>query len=257
MIRRIPAVRVGVWLLVALLFLWNQDAAAQQQARLNSLPDAPAAKQAPEQSEQQPNSGALNTTWEILSQKSVFFPDLAYDPRPLSGGQKLELAADQSIAPYGLIVAGFTAGISQARNSWPGYGQGAAGYGKRYGATLALNASSDMFGTFLLPSVLRHDPRYFVSAQHGVVHKVGYAVSRLWITRTDRGGEAFNWSGVLAPLMAESLANTYLPDGERTTEKTFKRYGIHLGINAAADVAKEFWPSIFKTLRRSVGKSNP
>ena len=257
MIPRIPGVHVGVWLVAALLFVLNQGAAAQQQTRLNNLPDAPVAKQAPEQREQKPNNGALNTTWEILGQKSVFFPDLAYDPRPLSGGQKLELAADQSIAPYGLIVAGATAGISQARNSWPGYGQGAAGYGKRYGATLALNASSDMFGTFLLPSMLRHDPRYFVSARGGAVHKVGYAISRVFITRTDRGGEAFNWSGVLAPLMAESLANTYLPDGERTTGKTFQRYGIHLGIDAGANVAKEFWPRIFKTLRRSVGKSNP
>jgi hypothetical protein len=248
-------VYLGVWLAVW-LFVLNQGAAAQQE-RSNNLPDAPVAKQEAGQGEQKSNNGALNTTWEILARKSVFFPDLAYDPRPLSGGQKLALAADQSIAPYGLVVAGFTAGISQARNNWPGYGQGAAGYGKRYGATLALNASSDMFGTFLLPSLLRHDPRYFVSARGGAAHKVGYAISRIFVTRTDRGGEAFNWSGVLAPLMAESLANTYLPDGERTTGKTFQRYGIHLGINAAGNVAKEFWPRIFKTLRRSVGKSNP
>lgn len=256
MIRRIPGMNLGVLLIVAFLLAWTQCAEAQQE-RLNNLPDAPVAKPTPEQNQQKPNAGALNTTLEILGRKSVFFPELAYDPRPLSSGQKLKLAADQSIAPYGLIVAGFTAGISQARNSWPGYGQGAAGYGKRYGATLALNASSDMFGTFLLPSVLRHDPRYFVSTRGGAGHKVIYAISRVFVTRTDRGGEAFNWSGVLAPLMAESLANTYLPDGERTTRKTFQRYGIHLGINAASNVAKEFWPSIFKTLRRSVGKSNP
>jgi hypothetical protein len=256
-IPRIPALHVGFWLAAASLFALNPGAAAQQQTRSNNLPDAPVAKQAPEKRDQKPNNGALNTTWEILSHKSVFFPDLAYDPRPLSGGQKLELAADQSIAPFGLIASGFTAGISQARNSWPGYRQGAEGYGKRYGATLALNASSDMFGTFLLPSLLRHDPRYFVSARGGAAHKVGYAISRVFITRTDRGGQAFNWSGLLAPLMAESLANVYLPDGERTTGKTFQRYGIHLGIDAAANVAKEFWPRIFKTLRRSVGKPNP
>ena len=256
MIRRILGVSLGVLPVVALQLAWNQCAGAQQE-RLTNLPDAPVAKPAPEQSQQKPSTGPLNNTLEILGRKSVFFPELAHDPRPLSGGQKLKLAVDQSIAPYGLIVSGFTAGISQARNSWPGYGQGAEGYGKRYGATLALNASSDMFGTFLLPSMLRHDPRYFVSARGGVGHKVGYAISRVFITRTDRGGEAFNWSGVLAPLMAESLANTYLPDGERTTRKTFQRYGIHLGINAASNVAKEFWPSIFKTLRRSVGKSNP
>jgi hypothetical protein len=256
-ISRIPGVYVSVWLTAASLLVLNTGAAAQQQVRANNLPDAPVAKPTSAQSEQKPNNGALNTTWEILGKKSVFFPELAHDTKPLSGGQKLALAADQSIAPYGLVVSAFTAGISQARDSWPGYGQGAEGYGKRFGATLALNASSDMFGTFLLPSVLRHDPRYFVSAGGSPVRKVGYAISRIFVTRTDRGGEAFNWSGLLAPLMAESLANTYLPDAERTTGKTFQRYGIHLGINAAANVAKEFWPSIFKTLRRGVGKTNP
>ena len=257
MISRISGVHVSVWQAAALLLVLNPGAAAQQQVRANNLPDAPVAKQAPGQRQQKSNNGAVNTTWEILGRKSVFFPELAHDTEPLSSRQKLELAADQSIAPYGLIVSAFTAGISQARNSWPGYGQGAQGYGKRFGATLALNASSDVFGTFLLPSVLRHDPRYFVSARGGPAHKVGYAISRIFVTRTDRGGQAFNWSGVLAPLMAESLANTYLPDGERTTGKTFQRYGIHLGIDAAANVAKEFWPRIFKTLRRGVGKTNP
>jgi len=56
------------------------------------------------------------------------------------------LATDQSVAPSALIVAAMSAGINQARDSWPGYGQGWEAYGKRYGATLALNASTDMFG---------------------------------------------------------------------------------------------------------------
>src|SRR5579864_4966672 len=139
--RRIPGVPIGVWLATAFLLALNQNAAAQQDRRFNNLPDAPVAKQAAAQSEQKTNNGAINTTLEILGRKSVFFPELAHDFKPLSTRQKLELAADQSIAPYGLIVAGFTAGIAQARDTWPGYGQGAGGYGKRYGATLALNAS--------------------------------------------------------------------------------------------------------------------
>jgi hypothetical protein len=253
--RRIPVVHVGVWFAAALLSVWSQGLAAQQEPRAKNLPDAPVAKQSPAPGEQKRGNG-LNTTWEILGRKSVFFPDLAHDPKPLDSWRKLELAADQSIAPSGLIVAGLTAGISQARDAWPGYGQGATGYGKRYGATLALNASSDMFGTFLLPSMLRHDPRYFVSSGGGAGHKILYAISRIFVTRTDRGGQAANWSGLLAPLMAEGLANTYLPDGERTTGRTFERYGYHLGINAAANVAKEFWPRIFKGLRKP-GNTNP
>lgn len=253
---RIRGARVHLLVAVAALLAYGQSAAGQQGNKSANLPDAPVAKQSAGPNTQKGGNGAFQTTFDILARKSVFFPDLAFDTKPLSSAQKLELAADQSIAPSGLTIAAFAAGISQARDSWPGYGQGGAGYGKRYGATLALNASSDMFGTFLLPSLLRHDPRYFVSAQGGVGHKVFYAIGRVFVTRTDHGGQAFNLSGLLAPLMAESLANTYLPDRERTTQKTFERYGIHIGINAAANVAKEFWPRIFKRLRRS-GNENP
>jgi hypothetical protein len=56
-------------------------------------------------------------------------------------------------------------------------------------------------------------------------------------------------------LGAEGLANTYLPDAERTTGKTFERYGIQMAIIAGGNIAKEFWPAIFKTLR--MGKIAP
>jgi hypothetical protein len=165
------------------------------------------------------------------------------------------LAADETVAPSALIVAAMSAGITQARNSWPGYGQGWNAYGKRYGATLALNASTDVFGTFLLPSVLHHDPRYFVLAHGTFSQKIGHALKSVLVTRTDSGGRAVNISGVLGPLGAEGLANTYLPDAERTAGQTFERFGIQMAVIAGGNVAKEFWPVIFKTLR--IGKVVP
>jgi hypothetical protein len=142
-----------------------------------------------------------------------------------------------------------SAAISQANDSWPGYGQGWNGYGKRYGATLALNASTDMFGTFLLPSLLHHDPRCFVLSHGSFKQKIAHALKRVVVTPTDAGGQAINVSGLLGPLAAEGLANTYLPDAERTAGQTFERFGIQLAIIAGSNVAKEFWPAIFKTLR--------
>jgi hypothetical protein len=113
-----------------------------------------------------------------------------------------------------------------------------------------------MFGTFLLPSLLHHDPRYFVLAPgSSVSQRITHALKRMIIAPTDGGGQAFNISGLLGPLGAQGLANTYLPDAERTAGKTFERYGIQLGIIASSNVAKEFWPLIFKTLR--MGKVAP
>ena len=231
--------------LVSLLALGTAGLA--QQRVVSELPDAPSPKQESKQADKS-KSGYYQTV-AILSHRSIFFPDLAYTNKPLNAGQKFLLAADESIAPAGLIVSAAGAGISQARNSWPGYGQGWNGYGKRYGATLALNASTDMFGTFLLPSLLRQDPRYFPLAHATFSQRVAHALKRVVMTPTDSGGQAVNVSGLLGPLGAQGLANTYLPDAERSAGQTFERYGIEMAIIAGGNVAKEFWPAIFKTLR--------
>jgi hypothetical protein len=112
-----------------------------------------------------------------------------------------------------------------------------------------------MFGTFLLPSVLHHDPRYFVLANGSFSQKIGHALKSVVVTRTDSGGHAFNVGGVLGPLGAQGLANTYLPDAERTSGQTFERFGIQIAVIAGGNVLKEFWPAIFKTLQ--IGKIAP
>ena len=57
-------------------------------------------------------------------------------PPPLTSGQKFKLAS-QYLNPYTVVFVAAEAGINQARNSPEDYGQGAEGYGKRYGAGLA------------------------------------------------------------------------------------------------------------------------
>jgi hypothetical protein len=246
---RLSVVRPSVVIVALLACLASGTRCTAQRRAIATLPDAPKPQQQANEVDGKAKGWRSRTTYEILARRSFFFPDLAYTNKPLTRAQKFLLAADESVAPSGLIVATMSAGISQARNSWPGYGQGWNGYGKRYGATLALNASTNMFGTFLLPSMLHHDPRYFVLARGTLSQKIGHALKRVVVTPTDAGGEAMNVSGVLGPLAAEGLANTYLPDAERTAGQTFERFGIQLAVIAGSNVVKEFWPAIFKTLR--------
>jgi hypothetical protein len=226
-------------------------ALAQQEPKSASLPDAPTPKQDQSDSTQKPGNTPLRTTIQVLGERSVFFPELAFDKGRLDPRQKLELAIDETVAPSRFLGSAFTAGIGQARNALPGYGQEWGGYGKRMGSSVASNASSHLFGTFLLPSTLHQDPRYFVKLYGTAAQRVGYAVRRVVVTRTDTGGEAFNWSGVVGGLMAEALANSYLPSGERTTGKTFSRFGFRIGFGALDNVVKEYWPTIFRSLRIS------
>jgi hypothetical protein len=221
-------------------------AEAQYNVPFAALPDAPVPKQ--DQITGPPKSD-LRSTLGVLGKRSLFFPELAFDKGPLSSRQKLELAVDETIAPSRILGSVFTSAIGQARDSLPGYGQGWDAYGKRFGSSVASNASSHVFGTFLLPSVLHQDPRYFVKMFGGPGGRILYALERVVITRTDEGRSVFNTSGILGGLMAEGLANSYLPDGERTYGKTFQRYGYRVGFGALDNVVKEFWPTIFKDLR--------
>lgn len=234
--------------LIAILLAFVETGTAQQESKPKELPDAPAAKQenAPPKHE-----NPLNETIEILGRRSIFFPDLATSPKPLTGKQKFELSADESIAPSRLVSSALGAAIGQAADSLPGYGQGMSGYGKRFGSSMASAASDHFFETFLLPALLHRDPRYFVSLRGGAGYRIKYALSRTVVTRTDDGKSAANWPGILGPLLAESLANSYLPEKEQTAGRTFRRYGFRVGLNTASKVVREYWPTIFRSLRIS------
>lgn len=237
--------------------LAGPSAVARPQVRtVADLPDAPVPKSDASEAQQQTQGAKRSGVVGLLSRRSVFFPELAYQKGPLSAGQKLALAADVSIAPSRFLSSATIAGINQATNSPSGYGQGGEGYGKRFGAAMAASASENMFGTFLLPTIFHQDPRYFPRPNLSFRQRVGYALRDVLVTRTDSGGQAFNVSGILGPLMAESLANSYLPEHEQTAGRTFQRGGIRIGLNAAANILREYWPTIFKSLgMRKVSQS--
>jgi hypothetical protein len=232
--------------LIALLVGVAATAVAQQQPKPQDLPDAPVAKQENAPPKRQ---NPFNATIEVLGRRSIFFPNIATSKGALSNKQKFELFADESVAPSRFLSSAAGAGISQARNSLGSYGQEPGGYGKRFGSSMATAASNNFFGTFLISSLLHRDPRYFVTLHGGTGHRIGYALSRIVVARTDEGKDAANWAGILGPLLAESLANSYLPVKEQTAGQTFQRYGIRIGLNTASNALREYWPTIFRNLR--------
>ena len=238
----------GSWALglSAILILTAPAAARRQEPKPNELPEAPAPKQ--EQTPQK-HTSRLQSTFEVLGRRSIFFPDLAASPGPLSSKEKLELFAGKSIAPSRLVSSALSAGLAQARDTVPAYGGGIGGYSKRFASSMATGASTEFFSTFLFASLFRRDPRYLVSLRGGTLRRIGYGVSRLVVARTDAGTEGANWPGILGPLFAESLANSNLPATQQAAGQTFRRYGVRLGFTAGTNVVKEYWPTIFRSLR--------
>jgi hypothetical protein len=248
-VRRARGWRETAFCLALLFSIFSGSAWAQQIPDAKS-PQAASAQSPPAAPQEAPHQIPVvaDQTIGLLSRRSIFFPDLATTLKPLNSEQKFKLFLDQTISPSTLVSAAATAGFRQIENTYPGYGQEWGGYGKRFGAAMANSASTNFLGTFLIPSLLHQDPRYFISLRPSFRKKMEYALTRQVITRTDDGRATFNWSRVIGVLGAESIANIYLPAEERTVGKTFERSGMRFGIGIGTTLLKEYWPMIFKKL---------
>jgi len=162
----------------------------------------------------------------------------------LSVKQKFGFAAWNSFSPLTYPEVALIAGINQASNQQPTWGQGAEGFGKRYGAAFADQAINTMLSQGVLASAFKEDPRYFRRGHGSFGQRVGYSVSRIWITRRDDGTRTANMSVILGAGAAAGISRIYYPSVERTAGKTLSDFGVLLATDAAWNAFYEFWPDI-------------
>lgn len=176
------------------------------------------------------------------------------DVPPLSTGEKFKVVARGSFDYVQIPWCAFLAGISQAENSEPGFGQGAEGYGKRLGSYFADGTIENFMTGAVLPSMLHQDPRFFELGRGGFVHRSEYAVSRIFVTRTDSGKHQFNFSEIFGSAIAAGISTySYHPHADRTLPNTASVWGTQVGYDSITYVVKEFWPDI----RRKLSKKKP
>jgi hypothetical protein len=170
---------------------------------------------------------------------------------PLTTGGKFKLTAKDSFDPVEIPYIGLVAGIGQAQNSEPSYGQGAAGYGRRYGTAFADNTIGNFMTEAIFPSMLRQDPRYFQLGKGGFWRRTGYAFSRLVVTRTDSGQTQFNSSEIAGNAIGAGIASFYHPAQDRSFSNTMSIWGTQIMWDGVANEMKEFWPDIHHRFRRN------
>jgi hypothetical protein len=164
---------------------------------------------------------------------------------------KFAIAWEDSTDRAIFAQSAFIAGIGQATNGNPSFGQGVEGYAKRLGTSYADFAVQNMMTEGVFPTLLHQDPRYFRRRQGTGRSRLVYAVSRLFITRTDSGKSQFNYSEVVGGATALAISNAYYPDG-RNLSNNLGRYAVQLGFDAASNVLKEFWPDLKRKLPRAL-----
>jgi hypothetical protein len=192
---------------------------------------------------------------------------------PLSTKEKYKVVALGTFDPVQFGWWGFLSAIGQANDSEPGYGQGWASYGKRYGTTAADSIIENFMTAAVLPSMLHQDPRFFQSGKGGFGRRTGYAVSRIFVTRTDSGHSQFNYSEIVGSALAAAIStysyhprSTYLSTptnphmfvgSDRTLENTASVWGTQVGYDTITIVIKEFWPDIHRKLAHKNAHKEP
>ena len=142
--------------------------------------------------------------------------------------------------PFFLCGDGHFCCPEQWQNTFPGYGKGAQGYAKRYGAAYADEALSRMIGSAILPSLLHQDPRYFYRGSGSKKARALYAISQAVICRGDNGKMQPNYSYVLGSFAAGGISNLYHPAGDRGAGLTIGNGFLNVGAHAIDNLAREF-----------------
>src|SRR4029077_5759085 len=170
-----------------------------------------------------------------------FYVTYVPNAAPLTPKQKYNLAWRLNIDPVSFLLAGQAAGIQQARNQFSGYGQGAQGYAKRYGATYANFTISNFLGSAVFPSIFKQDPRYFYKGTGTTKSRVLYALANAVICKSDGGHWQVNYSGIIGSLASGGISNLFYPASDRNgLALTFENTAMSVGSTAIFNLMQEF-----------------
>lgn len=262
--------RIPFCLLLLLMTLPCPFCRAQQSSSQAQQPNEPTLRPKPEvpnphnKSEEEKAIERKEQSQRILGVLPQFGLTNRQNAPPLSSGEKFHLFFKSAFDPVTLGVIGLQAGVSQGQNEFPAYGQGAEGYGKRYGASLADNISAGFWSNYFYPVLFKQDPRYFRLGTGGFHHRLFYGIKQEFVFHTDKGGRAFSYPSILGAVTAGALSNLYYPgrtlirtipatatspaipvyEDDRGVVLTMSRAAIAIGYGVVGDLFDEFWPDV-------------
>lgn len=175
--------------------------------------------------------------------------ELTADYHPISAKYKMTIALKDSFDTPLMVIGSIYAGFYQLNDSHPQFGEGTLGYLRRFGASYNDQVMGNMMTEGVLPVLFKEDPRYFRLAEGTVKKRTFYALSRIFITRTNTGARSFNYAEVIGNSIGSAVGLSYYAD-DRSVEDYTQNVAIQLATDAMSQVLKEFWPDIKRHYQR-------
>lgn len=174
---------------------------------------------------------------------------------------KFQLFAADTFDPITFVDVAFNSGLDQARNNQPAFGQGAAGYGKRFGYSFSGEAAGEFFSVVVYSTIFAEDPRYYRLAYGSFQRRFFHAVAHTVVAKRTDGANEFNFCEWLGVISTSAVLHAY-HTGRRRNGIGPAAEGISISIaqDTGWNVLREFWPEVahkFKLPFRDENQAQP
>jgi hypothetical protein len=186
------------------------------------------------------------TQQRVLGVIPNFYTSFLWNAAPLNTRQKFKLSFRATTDPAVFVTTAIVAGVEQAHNTFPEYGDDAEAYGKRYGAAFGDAFIGRTLGSAVFPSIFRQDPRYFyMGPANSMPKRIKHALLAGLIARGDNGKWQPNYSHVLGNASAGAISTLYHPDTNGPGDLAFRNALIGIAGGGFQALIREFvWPHI-------------
>lgn len=231
--------------------------AQEQHVAAVDFPDAPSAVLARQQSADNAAQTPVNPANGGQPKQTKRILGIVPNFRAVSAGTKLPpqtvkekfvTTTQQSFDYSSFVFSAALAGVDLAQDSTPQFGHGGVGYGRYLWHTFADQTDENFMVQAIFPSVTHEDSRYYTLGHGGIPKRALYAFDRTLITRSDYGGETFNFSEVVGAGAASGVSTLYYPSADKTWTKTGQRWLTNVIIDGVTYTFQEFWPDINNAL---------
>jgi hypothetical protein len=180
-----------------------------------------------------------------------FYVTYHEDAAPLTTKLKFRLAWKSITDPITIAGTAFLAGLQQAGDQYPEFGQGATGYGKRLGAGYGDVVASTFLSGAVFPTLLKQDPRYYYKGTGSTGSRIWRAASNSIRCKGDNGRWQINYSNIAGAFGGAAVSSGLYPTNNRGMFILSNGF-IRMGESSLAGVVQEFVvPKLSKQARQA------
>lgn len=162
----------------------------------------------------------------------------------LTPKEKGWLAIRNLADPFNFVTIAGNSAIFVASDPHSPYGPGFPGFAGNIATSYTQDATSEFFGTFLIPSIAHQDPHYHRMPRAPIPRRALHTILQIAWTQGDDGRNMINYADLLGSAIDIEISDLYVPGQQTDLRASAARYGIGLVTAPIDNLITEFLPDV-------------